>query len=82
MIFGAWTLFNSFISSYTNRLITADDHASVQINFCRVDAEGRMIKDKSQNISVAVCGFVRAKAQGDSAINSLATDAGLLKNVV
>merc|ERR1712098_419235 len=68
--------------SYTNRLITADDHASVQFAICRVDAEGRMIKDKSQNITFAVCGFVRSKAQSDSAVNVLATDAGLLKNVI
>merc|ERR1712137_855111 len=68
--------------SYTNRLITADDHASVQFAICRVDTEGRTIKDKSQNITFAVCGFVRSKAQSDSAVNVLATDAGLLKNVI
>ena len=69
-------------SSYTNRLITADDHASVQINFCRVDENGVMIKDKSQNVSVVVCGFLRGKGASDAAVNCLATDNGLLKNVV
>mmetsp|Transcript_31481 Transcript_31481/g.53860 ORF Transcript_31481/g.53860 Transcript_31481/m.53860 type:complete len:82 (+) Transcript_31481:72-317(+) len=68
--------------SYTNRLITSDDHASIQISFCKVDSEGRMIKDKSQNVTVAVCGYMRAKAQGDSTMNILATDAGLLKSIV
>jgi len=68
--------------SYTNRLIGAKDHASVQFNVCRVDNNGVMIKDKSQNISFAISGYIRAKAKSDAAVNVLATDAGLLKNIV
>ena len=69
-------------SSYTNRLIGAHDHASVQFNVARVDANGKMIKDKSQNITFAICGLVRTKGQSDAAINALATEAGLLKKVI
>lgn len=77
----------------TNRLIKAHDHASVQLNICDVDEQGKMLPTHT---TFALCGFVRycisdvrkkeiddsrEKGEGDDCINKLATDAGLLKNV-
>ncbi|KAI7869052.1 30S ribosomal protein S21e [Spinellus fusiger] len=64
--------------SATNRLITAKDHASVQINVADVDAEGRFQKTFS---TYAFCGFIRKEAEADDALNRLATQDGYLKNV-
>ncbi|KAG8855124.1 40S ribosomal protein S21 [Tulasnella sp. 330] len=62
----------------TNRLITAKDHASVQITICDVDAEGKM---ESTSTTFALSGRVRADSEADDSMNRLATRAGLLKNV-
>ncbi|KAI9322724.1 30S ribosomal protein S21e [Dichotomocladium elegans] len=64
--------------SATNRLITAKDHASVQINIADVNAEGRATGSFS---TYALCGFVRREAESDDSINRLATEDGYLKNV-
>ncbi|CEP11717.1 hypothetical protein [Parasitella parasitica] len=64
--------------SATNRLITAKDHASVQINVADVDAEGR---SSSSFATYALCGFVRKEAESDDAINRLAQQDGYLQNV-
>jgi small subunit ribosomal protein S21e len=54
-------------------LITAKDHASVQINIADVDAEGRSTRSFA---TYALCGFVRKEAEGDDAINRLAQQDG------
>ncbi|KAI7866883.1 30S ribosomal protein S21e [Spinellus fusiger] len=64
--------------SATNRLITAKDHSSVQINISDVDAEGRSQKTFA---TYALCGFIRKEAEADDALNRLATQDGYLKNV-
>jgi small subunit ribosomal protein S21e len=64
--------------SATNRLITAKDHASVQINVGEVDDNGRYIT--GQFVTYALRGFVRSNAESDDSINRLATKDGLLKN--
>ncbi|KZT09481.1 40S ribosomal protein S21 [Laetiporus sulphureus 93-53] len=64
--------------SATNRLITANDHASVQISICDVDSEGRALPTST---AFALCGPVRAMGESDDSLNRLATNAGLLKNV-
>ena len=56
------------VSSATNRLITAKDHSSVQINIADVDAEGR---STNSFVTYALSGFVRKEAEGDDAINRL-----------
>ncbi|BFZ64763.1 40S ribosomal protein S21 [Saitoella coloradoensis] len=61
----------------TNRLITAKDHASVQINVADVDESGRAIH--GSNTTYALCGFVRGKGESDDSLNRLATRDGLLK---
>ncbi|KAH8552955.1 30S ribosomal protein S21e [Umbelopsis sp. PMI_123] len=64
--------------SATNRLITAKDHASVQINIGDVDASGRYTGSFT---TYALSGFVRKESEADDSINRLATKDGLLKNV-
>lgn len=62
----------------TNRLIKAHDHASVQLNICDVDENGKMLPTQT---TFALCGFIREKGEGDDCINRLATESGLLKGV-
>jgi len=60
-------------SSATNRLITAKDHASVQINVADVDAEGRATNSFA---TYAFCGFLRKEAESDDALNRLSQQDG------
>lgn len=61
------------LSSATNRLITAKDHASVQLNVGEVDASGRYTGSFT---TYALCGFVRKESEADDSINRLATQDG------
>ncbi|GMH30983.1 hypothetical protein Nepgr_032826 [Nepenthes gracilis] len=54
--------------SATNRLITAKDHASVQINIGHLDENGVY---NNQFTTFALSGFVRAQGDGDSAVDRL-----------
>ncbi|KAK9844211.1 hypothetical protein WJX81_008144 [Elliptochloris bilobata] len=54
--------------SWTNKLITAKDHASVQINIGHLDANGVYTGTFT---TVALAGTVRAMGLGDSAIDTL-----------
>lgn len=58
----------------TNRLITAKDHSSVQINIAEVDEQGKMITGK--NVSYAFSGYVRSIGEADDSLNMLATQDG------
>lgn len=60
-------------SSATNRLITAKDHASVQINIADVDAEGRSTNTFA---TYAFCGFLRKEAEADDALNRISQQDG------
>jgi len=62
----------------TNRLITAKDHAAIQISVADVDANGVA---QSTSTSFAISGQVRAMGESDDSLNRLATKAGLLRNV-
>jgi small subunit ribosomal protein S21e len=64
-------------SAATNRLITAKDHASVQINIGHVDENGHIIP--GQHTTYAICGFVRTRGESDDSLNRLATENGLLE---
>jgi small subunit ribosomal protein S21e len=65
-------------SSATGRLITAKDHASVQINVADVDTTGRLTGTSS---AYALSGFVRGIGQSDDSLNRLAQRDGYLKSV-
>ncbi|GFZ45063.1 40S ribosomal protein S21 [Saitozyma sp. JCM 24511] len=67
------------VDLYVDRLITAKDHASIQIRVADVDADGKAIKD--QATTIAICGRIRAQGDSDDSINRIATKEGLLKNV-
>ncbi|XP_042046998.1 40S ribosomal protein S21-like [Salvia splendens] len=54
--------------SATNRLITSKDHASVQINIGHLDESGRYT---GQFSTFALCGFIRAQGDADSALDRL-----------
>ena len=62
--------------SATNRLITAKDHASVQIDIAEVDENGKITGGKKKTIALA--GFMRSRGEADACINRLLADMGLL----
>ena len=66
-------LFNN--SSATNNIIGAKDHASVQLNFGLLDAEGRF---SGESKTVALCGYVRGMGEADDSLNRLCQEAGML----
>lgn len=55
-------------SSWTNKLITAKDHRSVQLNIGHIDENGLYTGSFS---TFALCGQVRAKGDSDSALDIL-----------
>ncbi|CAA6669093.1 unnamed protein product [Spirodela intermedia] len=54
--------------SATNRLITAKDHASVQVNIGHLDENGIYT---GQYTTIALCGYIRSQGDGDSALDRL-----------
>lgn len=64
--------------SATNRILTAKDHASVQINIAQLDANGIY---GGQYSTVAFSGFIRDNAGSDQALNILAAEMGLMKDL-
>lgn len=67
------TFFALLCSSATNRLVTAKDHASVQINIGRVDENGVLTGEFD---TIALCGFVRRKGLSDEAFYRLSKAKG------
>jgi len=65
--------------SATNRIITAKDHASVQINIGHVDANGVYTGEFT---AFALSGFVRKTGAADDAMNILCTEKKFLKNII
>ncbi|XP_003384327.1 PREDICTED: 40S ribosomal protein S21-like [Amphimedon queenslandica] len=65
--------------SYTQRIIAAKDHASVQINVAEVDPNtGRVT---GQNKPYALCGFLRGMGESDDALNRLCLKDGICKGL-
>merc|ERR1711976_809422 len=62
----------------TNQLITAKDHASVQINVGHIDENGVYTGEFTP---VAFAGYVRAKSEADQAMNVIAAKHGLMKDL-
>jgi small subunit ribosomal protein S21e len=61
-------------------LITTKDHASVQINIGKVDANGVYIPGQYE--TVAFCGEFRREGRADAELNRIGTKSGILKHVV
>jgi small subunit ribosomal protein S21e len=55
--------------SWTNRLVKAKDHASVQINVANVDPITGMMTGESSPYCLA--GYIRFKSEGDMALTAL-----------
>ena len=55
--------------SWTNRLLTAKDHASVQINVANVDPMTGLATGDSS--AFCTCGYIRFKSEGDMALTEL-----------
>jgi small subunit ribosomal protein S21e len=55
--------------SYTNRLVRAKDHASVQINVANVDPVTGVMTGESTPYCLA--GYIRFKSESDMALTSL-----------
>jgi small subunit ribosomal protein S21e len=61
-------------SSYTNKILAANDTAAVQINVADIDpATGLFTKTYK---TFALCGYLRSQAEGDMALTNLITEAG------
>ncbi|KAH7825608.1 putative 40S ribosomal protein S21 [Monocercomonoides exilis] len=65
--------------SATNRIIAADDHASVQITIPKLDKNGVMTK-KSK--TYALCGMVRARCEADATLIRLCTKDKIVKGLI
>ena len=61
--------------SATNSLITAFDHASVQIEIADVDENG-VINGKKKTLALA--GFMRQRGEADACLNRLFGEMGLI----
>mmetsp|Transcript_18391 Transcript_18391/g.56171 ORF Transcript_18391/g.56171 Transcript_18391/m.56171 type:complete len:83 (-) Transcript_18391:61-309(-) len=55
--------------SWTNRLLTAQDKASVQVNVAIVDPATGVSTGESETI--ALCGYIRDKGESDMALTEL-----------
>ena len=66
-------------SCVTNSLITSKDHASVQINVGQVDQYGIYTGEYTV---VCLVGHIRRQGEGDSGMNRLAVDAGIMNGRV
>lgn len=64
---------NKINSSITNRLITAKDHASVQIIVGEVDEKGLYT---GKSVQYNLSGFVRRSGEADDSLNHKATKDG------
>eukprot|EP00013_Stygamoeba_regulata_P007537 CAMPEP_0177642660 /NCGR_PEP_ID=MMETSP0447-20121125/7714_1 /TAXON_ID=0 /ORGANISM="Stygamoeba regulata, Strain BSH-02190019" /LENGTH=85 /DNA_ID=CAMNT_0019144851 /DNA_START=59 /DNA_END=316 /DNA_ORIENTATION=- len=63
----------------SNRLITAKDHAAVQIPLVHLNSKGVATGEQSQ---YAICGYLRVKGDADAAFTRIAEQAGFIKNTL
>jgi len=61
----------------TNQIISAKDHASIQINVGTLDKRGRYVPGRDTTLSF--CGYIREMSEGDEAVNRMASEQGFLK---
>ncbi|KAL0234366.1 hypothetical protein PCE1_001402 [Barthelona sp. PCE] len=60
----------------TNRIISAKDSASVQIDLAELNEAGIYVKNKQ---TIALSGFVRARARSDFVLTNFAIEKGLIQ---
>jgi small subunit ribosomal protein S21e len=59
----------SCLSSWTNRILAANDHGCVQLNVANIDPITGLYTKSSTTF--ALCGYIRAQAEGDTALLEL-----------
>jgi len=64
--------------SATNRIIQPQDHASVQLNLAHLDENGVYT---GESTAVAFSGFIRNMGESDLALNRIAANHGLMKDI-
>lgn len=69
-------LFFESTSSASNRIISAKDHASIQINIAEVDPARGVATGGYK--TYAICGSIRQMGESDDSINNLAKRDGIL----
>ncbi|KAI3388941.1 hypothetical protein SNEBB_006765 [Seison nebaliae] len=62
--------------SATNRIINANDHASIQICFAKLDDQGKMIPNQVEVFGI--CGAIRRMGESDDCLNRLTRERHLL----
>merc|ERR1711935_619971 len=62
--------------SATSRILHPKDRSSIQLNFPKVDANGRVVPDEFED-SVAISGYIRNKARADLEIERILISKGL-----
>lgn len=69
-----------FVSSASNRIIHAKDHASIQLSIAEVDPQtGRMTENSKM---YALCGAIRRMGESDDCIVRLTKKDGILAKYV
>ena len=63
--------------SFTNRIISAKDHAAIQLSVAELDQDGKMTGVKKYVLS----GYLRKVGEGDSALNFLTCRDGLASEI-
>lgn len=64
--------------SFTNTIIAAEDHASIQLNIGKVNAKGVF---SGEFDTIALSGSIRGSGKSDSAINEIAVKKGIVRNL-
>merc|ERR1712072_1168183 len=63
-----------YVNSWLENLV--EDRSSIQLNFPKVDANGRVVPDEFED-SVAISGYIRNKARADLEIEKILISKGL-----
>ncbi|EDO39912.1 predicted protein [Nematostella vectensis] len=61
--------------SVTNSIISAKDHASVQLNVGEIDETGRFTGNST---TYALCGFLRKQGEADDSLTQIARRDGII----
>ena len=74
MIYFSRPRFSISYSSWTNRLLAANDHGAIQVNLANIDPVTGLY-NKSYT-TFALCGFLRQRGESDEALTELARKDG------
>lgn len=66
------------LSSASNRIIHAKDHASIGLGLAELDDQGHLTGTSK---TINICGEIRRMGESDDSINRLSKELGLAKNL-